>query len=252
MTSTVRRSATEARQHMPLAPKIKPKSTTTKTHRIEILPLSNSSDLTAAADVLADAFMFGNPNPTNPNGKGVADPFYDRLHNGVEKVHHLFHCIIDLASKKNHTIAVVRDQKKRIVGVSWVKERNVKDINILDFPKLVMPAIRAFGFLDALRYGWDVLNHIPVYPDNITYISMVGVAKSSQGKGIGPALINEAIRRANGKDVALSTMNPRNIKLYERLGFALQPEKQTETKTCKERPGFTTFHMAYKPRGYKE
>jgi ribosomal protein S18 acetylase RimI-like enzyme len=75
---------------------------------------------------------------------------------------------------------------------------------------------------------------------------MVGVAKSSQGRGIGKALVKYAVNRAAGGEVALSTMNPRNIKLYQQLGFVLKPEKQTEAKDCKHRPGFTTYHMVYK------
>lgn len=221
-------------------------SVTNQNHFIQLLPLGSSSDLTAAADVLAEAFMYGNPDTKNPHGRGVADPFYNRLNNGDEKVHRLFYTIIDLASKKNHTIAVIRDKDNRIEGVSWVKQRGVKDLNIFDSPKLIMPAFRAFGFIGALWYAWDILNHIPEYPINTTYISMVGVAKSSQGRGIGKALVKYAVDNAAGGEVALSTMNPRNIKLYQQLGFGLKPEKPTEAKDCKHRPGFTTYHMVYK------
>lgn len=221
-------------------------SITHQAHIVEILPLGSKSDLTAAADVLAEAFMYGNPDKTNPHSRGVADPFYNRRNYGDEKVHRLFHSIINLASSKNHTISVIRNQEKRIVGVSWVKERGVRDLNIFDSRKLIMPAYRAFGFVGTFWYCWDIIRHLPDCSIDETYISMVGVDKSSQGKGIGKALINHAVDRAAKRDVMLSTMNPSNVELYQKLGFVLKPEKQTKAGDCKHRPGFTTYHMVYK------
>lgn len=222
--------------------------TSRQNHSIETLPISRVTDLTAAADLLADAFLHGNN--SSIHNRGGADPFYNRRNNGDEKVRDLFRSIIDVASKKGHAITVVRNEDKQIVGASWVKERNITDLTLSDFPKLVMPAIRAFGFIGALCYGWDVLNHIPIYPTNITYISMVAVAKSSQRTGIGKTLIQHAIDGASGKDIVLSTMNPQNVILYEKLGFHVEPSKQTVARECMlkcmQRPGFTTFHMAYK------
>ena len=208
-----------------------------------------SQDLNDAADVLADAFMFGNPNPINPDGEGLPDPFYNRLNRGDQKVRELFRSIISLVSDIEHTIAVVRDggEHNQIVGVCWIKERSVRDMSLIDFPNLIIPSFNAFGLMGALWYGWDVINHIPVYPTNTTYLSMLGVARSSQGKGIGRALVEYAIERAEGQHVVLSTMNPKNIKTYERLGFDLLPEKQTESSDSAYRPGFTTYHMAYSP-----
>lgn len=207
----------------------------------------NSSDLNPAADLLADAFRYGNPDPENPNGKGLPDPFYNRLNQGNEKVRDLFRSIIGVASKIGHTIAVVRDpQSKQILGVSWIKERGIRDMNFLDFSKLIIPAIRAFGLIGALFYIWDVLKHLSVYPKDMTYISMVGVDRHSQGKGIGKTLINYAIEQAEGQKVALSTMNPKNIELYESLGFS-KSKKTTNSSDSKYRPKFSTYHMAYNP-----
>ncbi len=214
--------------------------------------LPGSPDLDVAADVLADAFMFGNPNPTI-NGQGLPDPFYNRYNLGDQKVRELFRSIISLASQIGHTIAVVRDEQKQIVGASWIKEHTVRDMNFLDFPKLTGASLRAFGFIGSLWYSWDVMNHIPVYPTSTTYISMLGVNKSAQGKGIGKKLVQYAINSAAGqnaadKNIVLSTMNPRNIEIYQRLGFVLVPEKETQSSDSAYRPKFTTFHMVYRPR----
>lgn len=214
--------------------------------------LPDSPYLNDAADVLADAFMFGNPNPTN-DGQCLPDPFYNRYHLGDQKVRELFRSIISLVSGIGHTIAVVRDEQKQIVGVSWIKEHTVRDMNILDFPKLTGAALATFGLIGSLWYSWDVMNHIPVYPTSTTYISMVGVTKTSQGKGIGKKLIQHAIDSAAGqnaedRNIVLSTMNPRNIEIYQRLGFELVPEKETQSSDSTYRPKFTTYHMVYKPR----
>lgn len=82
---------------------------------------------------------------------------------------------------------------------------------------------------------------------------MVGVNKSSQGKGICKKLMQYAInsaadQNAADRNIVLSTMNSKNIGIYERLGFVLVPEKQTESSDSAYRPKFTTFHMVYKPR----
>lgn len=217
-----------------------------QTYAIEKL-VPGSSELSVAAGVLADAFMYGNPNPTNPNGKGLPDPFYDRHYQSDQKVRDLFCSIICLVSQIGHTIAVVRDEKKHIIAASWIKERTVRDMNILDFPKLIGPVLRAFGLIGALWYGWDIINHLPVYPTSTTYISMVGVTKSAQGKGIAKQLVKHAIDSAEGQNIALCTMNPRNIEIYKKLGFSLLPEKETQSRDSNYRKGFTTFHMAYKP-----
>jgi len=217
-----------------------------QTHSIEILGQDRAS-LDQAADLLANAFMYGNPDPADPSNleKGLPDPFYNRRHLGDLKVRDLFRTIIDLASKKGHTIAVVRDAQSKISGAMWLKGRDVRDMNILAFPKLIGPAFRAFGFIGALWYTWDVIRHIPEYSVDTTYLSMLGVARSSQGKGVGRALIEYAITSAKGQAVVLSTMNSKNIKTYENRGFVLVPNKQTKSSDSSHRPGFTTFHMSY-------
>ena len=70
---------------------------------------------------------------------------------------------------------------------------------------------------------------------------------------MGKKLVQYAINSAAGqnaadKNIVLSTMNPRNIEIYQRLGFVLVPEKETQSNDSAYRPKFTTFHMVYRPR----
>lgn len=211
-----------------------------------------SRDLNFAADVLADAFRFGNPDPTNKS-PGLPDPFYDRYNLGEDKVRDLFRTIISVASEIGHTIAVVRDDQKQIVGACWIKEHAVRDLSLRDSPRIFVAARRAFGIIGLGWYTLDILNHIPEYPIGTTYVSMVGVTKAAQGKGIGKKLIQYAIDSAAGQNavdrkIALSTMNPRNVAMYQRLGFELVPEKETQGRDLTTyRSKFTAYHMVYRP-----
>jgi ubiquinone/menaquinone biosynthesis C-methylase UbiE/ribosomal protein S18 acetylase RimI-like enzyme len=56
------------------------------------------------------------------------------------------------------------------------------------------------------------------------YILAVGVAPSEQGKGMGGVLLRSALRLADERGVPcyLETASPRNVALYERLGFRVQ------------------------------
>lgn len=199
---------------------------------VQTLP-PNSPDLDAAADVLADAFLFGND--------GSPDPFYARFHKGTERVHELFRCYLHTVSDIGHTIAVVKDAENNIAGATWIKPPGVRDMSMRDFPSVMMPAIRAFGFIGALVFAWDVIKHIPEYEIHDTYLSMVGV--KLQGQGIGRTLVNYAKAIAGDGCVKLSTMNPENIPYYEKLGFAVLREKQTEAEASSYRGRFTTYHL---------
>jgi ribosomal protein S18 acetylase RimI-like enzyme len=55
------------------------------------------------------------------------------------------------------------------------------------------------------------------------YLPLIGVDPSQQGKGYGSALMQHALVRCDrdNKPAYLESSNPRNIPLYERLGFEL-------------------------------
>lgn len=60
-----------------------------------------------------------------------------------------------------------------------------------------------------------------VVPDDAWYLSIVGVAPSAQGRGVGMRLLEPTIAEADQAVVPcyLETFTPRNQKFYERLGF---------------------------------
>ena len=66
----------------------------------------------------------------------------------------------------------------------------------------------------------DPYHHRDVPPAH-WYVMVVGVAPEKQGKGIGRALLQPIIERADtaGQPCYLETAQPANVGLYERLGF---------------------------------
>ena len=59
-------------------------------------------------------------------------------------------------------------------------------------------------------------------PDEpLWFLDSVGVVSHARGRGIGGALIRYALERAraDGVDAFLETGNPRNVPVYEHLGF---------------------------------
>ena len=58
------------------------------------------------------------------------------------------------------------------------------------------------------------------------YLAFIGVAPRFQGSGMGSALLEETLVRvdAAGAPAFLENSNPRNVKLYERMGFSVVRE----------------------------
>ncbi|VVB44987.1 GNAT family N-acetyltransferase [Beijerinckiaceae bacterium RH AL1] len=63
-------------------------------------------------------------------------------------------------------------------------------------------------------------------PEPHWYLHVVGCRPDAQGRGFGSAAIAPGLARADADGVAayLETANPRNLPLYERLGFAVTHE----------------------------
>lgn len=72
----------------------------------------------------------------------------------------------------------------------------------------------AFGLLTAME------RRHPRRPHH--YLPFIGVAPSAQGRGVGSALLTEVVRQADAARLPayLEATDPRNARLYRRMGFA--------------------------------
>ena len=77
---------------------------------------------------------------------------------------------------------------------------------------------------DAYRRITDFMRPraMAVVPESAWYLSIVGVAPSAQGQGIGKRLIDPTLAEADNAsvDCYLETFDPRNPRFYQRLGFS--------------------------------
>ncbi len=85
---------------------------------------------------------------------------------------------------------------------------------------------RAAGPVTAVRFFLvEALIFAPHYLKRTTepehYISNLAVAPAERGRGVGAALLGDAVRRAGGGTIALNVIapNPPAVRLYERTGF---------------------------------
>ena len=103
--------------------------------------------------------------------------------------------------------------------VAWeVTPERAKAAGLDELPT-VLGAAAAERFLSALA-AIDPYHHRDV-PAAHWYVMVVGVAPEEQGKGIGRALLQPIIERADtaGEPCYLETAQPENVGFYERLGF---------------------------------
>ncbi len=75
----------------------------------------------------------------------------------------------------------------------------------------------------------SVIGHLAAHAASLVdsatwYLSIVGVVPSSQGVGLGAALLQPTLREADARGATcyLESFNPRNVRFYERQGFQVR------------------------------
>lgn len=110
---------------------------------------------------------------------------------------------------------------------------------------LVPTIIRKVDFVSVPRCVRAMVAMDQAHPKEPHYYLMaVGVDPESQGKGLGSQIINKTLVDCDriGVPSYLDTSNPRNIPLYERLGFKVI----AETRIAKDAPEFWSMWRAAK------
>ncbi len=100
------------------------------------------------------------------------------------------------------------------------------EIGKIEMIKQLFPLIGAFGtaLARAMRVGDAIDAHHP--PGPYWYLHIAGVDPANQGKGLGSASIRQGLARAreDGLPAFLETATPRNVSLYQSLGFEVIDE----------------------------
>jgi ribosomal protein S18 acetylase RimI-like enzyme len=81
------------------------------------------------------------------------------------------------------------------------------------------------GSLRANRFATDVMRKHPRSPSH-WYLYAIGTSTSSQGRGVGSALLRDMLDRVDEEQLPayLESSNVRNVPLYERHGFSVVEE----------------------------
>ncbi|MGN6820016.1 MAG: GNAT family N-acetyltransferase [Sphingomonas sp.] len=107
----------------------------------------------------------------------------------------------------------------------WRKP-GLAEIGKLEMLRQLFPLIGAFGSAlgRAMRVGDAIDAHHP--PGPYWYLHIAGVDPAHQGKGLGSASIRQGLARAreDGLPAFLETATPRNVSLYQSLGFEVIDE----------------------------
>ena len=102
------------------------------------------------------------------------------------------------------------------------------EIGKLEMLRQLFPLIGAFGSAlgRAMRVGDAIDAHHP--PGPYWYLHIAGVDPAHQGRGLGSASIRQGLARAreDGLPAFLETATPRNVSLYQSLGFEVIDEWQ--------------------------
>ena len=100
------------------------------------------------------------------------------------------------------------------------------EIGKLEMLRQLFPLIGAFGTAlgRAMRVGDAIDAHHP--PGPYWYLHIAGVDPAHQGRGLGSASIRQGLAKAreDGVPAFLETATPRNVSLYQSLGFEVIDE----------------------------
>ncbi len=184
---------------------------------MEILPLS-PPHIPAAAQVLLDAFC--------------TDPSVLAMYEGLKEAEQhrrlliFFKALLASCIRRGWALEV-RDQGQT-VAVGTIYPPGTYPLPWLERVRLISEGFVSPGLFE--RDTWAVLRRVlssfgevekeqPEQPHY--YLEWIGVLPERQGQGLGTALVQTVLRRADqqGAGCFLETENPRNLPLYERLGF---------------------------------
>jgi len=174
---------------------------------------ATQADTAQLAGLFASAFM------SDPVIDWIARPGAQR-HRSLQ---HFFHWVLSVRAIPFGEVWMAEDAS---VCAAWLPpDAPASPGGLLEQIRLLPLFIRLCGVSRLLR-GQAMADAMETnHPhDRHYYLSFVAVAPLFQGMGLGSALMEATLRRidASGSPAYLENSNPKNTRLYERCGFAVQ------------------------------
>ncbi len=164
--------------------------------------------------------------------------FATRRHPAVDWIRSAFLATSTTESYQAFRVAAIDG---RVVGIgSFLGGGRFDTANAL---RLVVLGIRFYGPLEcwgAIRRTLQLASQMPAPGKEALFIQKMGVSPEARGKGIGTALLSDAIARARAAGfrrcaLDVATTNPRAQQLYERLGFRVTGERSLNERVPDQR-----------------
>lgn len=137
--------------------------------------------------------------------------------------------LLDMTRLTGGTVRA-RSMGKKLVAVSLIDRPAASKPSVaryaLVFVRFV-PTVFSLGLAASRRLNEYFVRTRSELAGDTAYLALLAVDPDAQGRGVGGAMIRDAIalaRSMRGSAIALDTENPTNVTLYERYGFALERE----------------------------
>jgi GNAT superfamily N-acetyltransferase len=169
----------------------------------------------------------------------LPDPFYQAItmdFQGSEEarlnvLERYFEYSLDEAQRTGRSVIA---QPPENGGTAWLLPRT-PEIQALESKLKAAFMLETLGSIGSKNYHAIVDFMTPLaerhVPANAWYLSIIGVHPSAQGKGLGEELLRPTLQEATDRAVScyLETFTPRNLRFYNRLGFASVAEYREPT-----------------------
>lgn len=189
-------------------------------HPLPVVRLATPDDADIAAETLADAFA------TDPVLSWIL-PTSARLRH--RRVRSMWALTIRSYQRHDKPLYVTTDSDGHANGQgaalwappgTWLPSPGDQ---LRDLPQFA--AIFGLGMARANRFATNVMRKHPRSPSH-WYLYAIGTSTSSQGRGVGSALLRDMLDRIDEEQAPayLESSNIRNVPLYERHGFSVVEE----------------------------
>jgi ribosomal protein S18 acetylase RimI-like enzyme len=191
----------------------------------EVMPLT-AQHLKEASGVLGQAFR------DDPGWRAIFAGLDDDER--LRRMSWFFHANLSACLNKGLPVEI-RDQD-RIVAAATIYPPKAYPLPMLEQLTMFSKSLWHAGLFK--RNTWIIMKRALGWVDEMSkehpkqihyYLEYVGVMPDCQGQGMGSSIITKAVlHRADQEQVGcyLETANPRNVPLYERLGFQTVREKE--------------------------